>query len=286
MNEIFAIDPSSPKDYRDFVVMLNSFGLKNGKFIAKYPNDWVAMLLKHSECLKEIEGATFKRLLSKNIDALLDIEANYQKSTPWIDNALEVLPGKLKKSSILSPSPAPDGVKSLQDFLYSEDSKPTNSIGDHIPMTVDSYCKVIKPLLNLSTEVHLVDKFFELRDGLDKNLDNFRLLSRFLKEADQSKRCEQFKIYFVRKKGISDADQKTIIASDINEIIDTEKISNVQPDFCLKDKHELKHGRYIFSIKGGLQFDYGFKVLGPNKTNHVHWLSEPELLPIQKQFGL
>ena len=74
--------------------------------------------------------------------------------------------------------------------------------------------------------------------------------------------------------------------NDLEEIIDTQKLVNVQPDFTLNDKNKMKHGRYIFSIKGGLQFDYGFEIFGSKKTNHVHWLSQPELLPIQKIYGL
>jgi hypothetical protein len=286
MNEIFAIDPTSPEDYKDFSAMLKSFGPSNGRFIAKYPNDWLPMLLAHSESLKGLDQTRFKRLLELHNDAILEIDADYRRTKPWITNALEVLTLKINKSLILAPSPPPNGIKSLQDFLWDNESKTTSSVGDHIPMTIESYCKAIKPLLKISTEVHMVDQFFNLRDGLNKNIEKFNLLSTILKEADQSKRCEYFKIHFLRKSGVSDTAQSAQIVRDLEEIIDTQKLVNVQPDFTLNDKNKMIHGRYVFSIKGGIQFDYGFDIFGPKKTNHVHWLSQPELLPLQKMYGL
>ena len=286
MNEIFAIDPTSPEDYKDFSAMLKNFGLSNGRFIAKYPNDWLPMLLAHSESLKGLDQTRFKRLLELHSDAILEIDAEYRRTKPWINNALEMLPIKIRKTLILSPSPPPPGIKSLQDFLWGNESEITNSIGDHIPMTIESYCNTIRPLLKLSTEVHMVDQFFNLRNGLNKDIEKFNFLSILLKEADQSKHCEYFKIHFLRENGISDSTQSAQIVNDLEEIIDTQKLVNVQPDFTLNDKNKMKHGRYIFSIKGGLQFDYGFDIFGPKKTNHVHWLSHPELLPIQKLYGL
>ena len=286
MNEIFAIDPTSPEDYKDFSGMLKSFGLSNGRFIAKYPIDWITMLLAHSESLKGLDQTRFKRLLEVHSDAILEIDAEYRRTKPWINNALDILPIKIKKTLILSPSPPPAGIKSLQDFLWGNESEVNDSIGDHIPMTIESYCNTIRPLLKLSTEVHMVDQFFNLRNGLNKDIDKFNLLSILLKEADQSKHCEYFKIHFLRKTGVSDKVQSDQIVNDLEEIIDTQKLVNVQPDFTLNDKNKMKHGRYIFSIKGGLQFDYGFDISGSKKTNHVHWLSQPELLPIQKLYGL
>jgi hypothetical protein len=266
--------------------MLKSFGLSNGRFIAKYPIDWLPMLLAHSESLKGLDQTRFKRLLEVHSDAILEIDAEYRRTKPWINNALDILPIKIKKTLILSPSPPPPGIKSLQDFLWGNESEVNDSIGDHIPMTIESYCNTIRPLLKLSTEVHMVDQFFNLRNGLNKDIDKFNLLSTLLKEADQSNHCEYFKIHFLRKNGVSDKVQSDQIVNDLEEIIDTQKLVNVQPDFTLNDKNKMKHGRYIFSIKGGLQFDYGFDISGSKKTNHVHWLSQPELLPIQKLYGL
>ena len=286
MNEVFAIDPTSPEDYKDFSGMLKSFGLSNGRFIAKYPIDWITMLLAHSESLKGLDQTRFKRLLEVHSDAILEIDAEYRRTKPWINNALDILPIKIKKTLILSPSPPPAGIKSLQDFLWGNESEVNNSIGGHIPMTIESYSNTIRPLLKLSTEVHMVDQFFNLRNGLNKDIDKFNLLSTLLKEADQSNHCEYFKIHFLRKNGVSDKVQSDQIVNDLEEIIDTQKLVNVQPDFTLNDKNKMKHGRYIFSIKGGLQFDYGFDIFGSKKTNHVHWLSQPELLPIQKLYGL
>jgi hypothetical protein len=45
----------------------------------------------------------------------------------------------------------------------------------------------------------------------------------------------------------------------------------------------VNHGRYFFSLKGGLQFDNGFELNSTNH-NHVHWLSKNELDPLLDKY--
>ena len=76
--------------------------------------------------------------------------------------------------------------------------------------------------------------------------------------------------------------QESEYIEDLNFILSRKK-TNCALNFDIHD--DMTHGRYIFSIKGGMQFDHGFS-LGNKKTNHVHWLSKKELTPIQIIYGL
>lgn len=282
MNEIFAVDPQAPKDLKDIKAMFNQFGFENGRFIANFPEDWIRLFCEHTYQLKDVEKQRVMRLLSLNKDALIDVTLGYRRSRSWVENASIVKDTSKTINRILASDPNPLGIETLNRFLWVDDEE-NKSRGDHISMTAEAYQKAIRPLVQQSTEVHLVDPFFQLRHSKDGHIHKGRqsVLRQFFIEAEGSPRCEIFKIHFKREIYLSKNIQETQIEDDLSELCTQAGLHKLNIQFTLND--EMIHGRYFFSIKGGLQFDHGFEPLR-DKTNHVHWLSKAELDPIHKRY--
>ena len=282
MNEIFAVDPEAPQDLKDIKAMFNQFGFENGRFIANFPDDWIRLFCEHSHHLKDVEKQRFMRLLSLNKDALIDLTVGYRRSKSWVENASIVKDTSKTINRILASDPNPLGLETLNNFLWVADEE-NKSRGAHISMSAEAYQKAIRPLVHHSTEVHLVDPFFQLRHSKDGHIHRGRqsVLLHFFIEAENSKRCEIFKIHFKREPHLSKINQENQIEDDLSEVCTQANLIKLNIQFTLNE--EMTHGRYFFSIKGGLQFDHGFEPLR-DKTNHVHWLSKAELDPIHRRY--
>jgi hypothetical protein len=282
MNELFAVDPQAPQDLKDIKAMFNQFGFEHGRFIANFPEDWIRLFCEHTNHLKDVEKQRFMRLLSLNKDALIDVSLGYRRSRSWVENASIVKDTSRTINRILASDPNPLGIETLNSFLWTDDEE-NKSRGAHISMTVEAYQKAIRPLVHRSTEVHLVDPFFQLRNSKDGHIHKGRqsVLRQFFIEAEASQRCEIFKIHFKREFYLSKNIQEAQIEDDLSELCTQAGLQKLNIQFTLND--EMTHGRYFFSIKGGLQFDHGFEPLR-DKTNHVHWLSKAELDPIHKRY--
>ena len=281
MNEIFAIDPNAPQDLKDISAMLKQFGLEHGRFIAKFPNDWVNMLQVHVHQLQGLDRARLTRLLELHKDALLEVPDDFRRAKSWIENATAAKLRRQSISRILAADMNDQGVETLNHFLWEDDST-DSSRGGHISMSTDAYRRTVAPLFQQSTEIHLVDSFFQLRRANGElHRGRASVLREFLEQADESGRTELFTIHFKREAHLTKVNQEDQIDLDLNDLCEQAKIKKINVHYCVWD--EMSHGRYVFSIKGGLQFDHGFEPLR-EKTNHVHWLSKAELEPIIRKY--
>ena len=285
MNEIYAIDPCAPQDIKDVVAMLNRFGMSNGIFIANYPKDWFVSLCEHVSEIGSLDRSRLSLMISNNMDSLLDVESEYKKVRTWDENVENLKMFSKVIAYVLASSPNSRGFPTLESFLWGlGDNKAGAARGSHIPMTAKSYMEAIRPLLLKSTEVHLADSYFKLRDDYGQiDRRKSELLISMLSAADDSRRCERIFIHFKRLVEYSEDAQEVQCIKDFDFIRSKAKKIECDIQFDLHD--EMTHGRYIFSIKGGLQFDHGF-LINPSKKNHVHWLSKSELLPIQSFYNL
>ena len=283
MNEIFAIDPDAPQDLKYISAMLKQFGLEQGRFIARFPDDWAALLQLRVQQLQGLDRSRLSRLLDLHRDALLDVSDDFRRAKSWLENATAA---KLKRkciSRVLAAESNPLGEETLTHFLW-EDELVNSSRGEHISMSAEAYRRAVAPLFKQSTEVHLVDPFFQLRrDNGELHRGRVSVLCALLEEADASGRTELFNIHFKRDSHPTKKEQEQKIEFDLNAIYDQVNIDNLSITSCIWD--EMPHGRYIFSVKGGLQFDHGFEPLR-DKTNHVHWLSKSELEPIFRRYSV
>jgi hypothetical protein len=278
MNEIFAIDPRAPEDFKDIKFMLEKFGMREGRFIGKYPSDWVEMVMRNSENLSDLDRSRLVRILDLHKSEMIDIEADFIRSQDWLDNAIKQKINSNGFSRVLATEPNSFNSESLKSFLWDAKSIDDASRGAHIPMEVGAYVSAVRPLFILCSEIHLADPYFRIRrDGVNIDRGRSLVLREFLRAADNSRKCESFIIHFSRDQFMKESEQERLIEEDLNHFISDTGIKSVQIGFDLKNN--MPHGRYIFSVKGGLQFDYGFEPR-KGKTNHVHWLSQNELEPL------
>jgi hypothetical protein len=280
MNEIFAIDPLAPKDLKDIKSIVSKFGMEQGRFIANFPDDWVSLLLNHADKVSGLDRSRLIILLSKFKDSLIQVKMGYQRSKSWEDNVYKITSNIYK---ILGDNPNKYGFPTLESYLWGDDIIEDNGRGEHIPMTLGAYKSAVAPLFHISSEIHIADPFFQLRDEFG-NMDKRRIdiLQAFIDVANESSRCESIKIHFKRRINISESIQEAGYLEDLNHVLSR---CNSFISLSFDIHNDMTHGRYIFGVKGGMQFDHGFS-LGSKKTNHVHWLSKKELTPIQLIYGL
>lgn len=293
MNEIYGIDPNLEIDIKDLQILLKTFGLSEGRFIGAFPeNLWWDYLKTNIKKNDGFDASRLEILRQKSLDGILPINHHYkiEKNTPrdWLEKAALIKVKEKAFTEIFSEKNNFYQGPTLDDLMTGESYDPSLSRGEHISSTPESYLQVIKPLLMKSSEVHLVDKFFvPWSDSYPKERNRQLFLELLFKEAKGTNRCESFvfhlseKHFLIDRKFDPSLEQKFIdLIGEIKHRAEADHI-NVQYEFYEK----MKHGRYIFSIKGGLQFDSGFDA-NPRESNHVHWLSKRELDPIYEAYGI
>ena len=276
MNEIYGVDPDAPKDLQELRSMFERFGPASGRFIGRYPDDWLSLLESRFTNLSGLDRSRMSLLLQRHRDTLLGVEGQYFRSRSWSENARLVR--QFKK--VLGSSPNPHGLPTLDDFLW-DDSEVDSSRGTFIPMTVSAYCTACAPLFEISSEVHITDRFLRLRHD-SGHLDRRRLdlIRSMAHQAERSGRCSTLFLHFELPNFSPEAAYDDQLKRDLGSI---QADTRVQIYFDIHSR--LQHGRYVFSVKGGLQFDHGLQ-LDATGSNHIHWLSVGELRPIQRVFGL
>jgi len=273
MNELYGIDPEIPSSLRDINYLNELFGLHRGRFIGSFPFDWENIILKNLSNLSDIERAKVVNKLKKLMDATLPIDADYRRTKKWVDNAFDLQTQKRCLSKIYSAPENPYKYPSLVDVLQGDEDLP-DGIGDFIPMNVKSYRAAVRPLFLKSTEVHFIDKYFNLRKGANRDPFRWKVLQGLFEEAKISNRCNSFCFHLHIEKFPNEPSQNLFL-EDAREVANEIGFKDLNISYTVDS---TQHGRYIFSLKGGLKFDQGFETSGdPSKTNDIQWLS-PKLL--------
>ena len=279
MNECFAIDPGAPQDKKDLTTLAHTFGPSNGRFIAEYPSDWIAFVQSGLDSFSGLDRSRAHLMLTKLRDSLVPVDAPFSRGRSWEANAAGLVKQRYRITEILGKDPNAVGLLTLSQYLWeTAESLAGTSAGDHIPMTAECYRDAFWPLFVFSTEVHLADRFFVLRNRIGQT-DRTRvpILRTLLQTAEFFNRTRLIHIHFERDFDYSESEQEQQIEDDLNNILNETRVANLEVVYSLREK--LKHGRYLFSIKGGLHFDHGFQLLR-DQLNHVHWLKPEELKPL------
>lgn len=284
MNELYALDPCVPNNYRDLKVLLDQFGPYTGRFLSKYPDYFLEEVPAALANLPPIERSKMLELWNKRKHVFLpNRELFYNMAKDWASNVADVQARKRAFADVISQRDNGHGWRVLEDVLYEEPGLPPGQ-GAHIKMMDKEYEKCVKPLMDISAEVTLLDPYFRLRDN-NGFMDRRRWpVMTALVRATIGSRCESFRFRLSSRQAEVSQDAEEEFRQDVAAIQQEEKAEKIKVDVKFLKDDEIGHGRYIFSICGGLQFDQGFEVQ-KGKTNHVHWLSQPELDPILKRFS-
>lgn len=283
MNECYALDPRVSVNSRELNAFLQRFGLREGRFLSDYPAEgWRSQLEQHIQHLPDVERQRIRVLVDeRHIHSLIPLRgAQYRAAMDWERNAhaIHARPGVWRE--VFGREGNPFGWRSVGDVLDETGNDLPDGRGDHIPMKAEAYAKCIEPLFIVSEEVTLVDPYFYLAD---KDFGRTKVLDALLELANQT---PVKKIRLICEQEHISTKMRCSTTTDFQRAVDRFFSAGSRPmvSVHLRDKAEIGHGRYIFSCHGGLQFDHGFEE-HRQKRNHVHWLSERELIPIQKHFA-
>jgi len=283
MNDIYAIDPNAPSDLKDLKLLSELFGFSHGRFVAEYPSDWVYFLQNHIKAMGSLDQSRASILLNKFLKNTLPIEGQYLRSKDWLTNALEFQNKEHKFKNIIT-SENVKNIPSLSSFLYEEEIP--DSRGEHIKPNLNIYRFTISPLFLVSTEIHIQDMYFILEENEKKLHRQWDVLRMLLELAKLSKRCKTL-VFHLNQEKFPTTNLEQRLEDSLEQVIDESTNNEISVSYSLEDK-KVTHGRYIFSIKGGLQFDHGFDtdLRTQDKRNHVHWLSQNELSPLLDRYGI
>lgn len=283
MNDIYAIDPKAPSDLKDLKLLSELFGFAHGRFIAEYPLDWVNFLQNHLKEMKALDQSRVSILLNKLLKNTLPIDGSYLRSKDWLSNALSLQIKEHKFKNIVT-SDSVNNLVSLTKILYEEELP--DARGEHIKPDLRSYRNAINPLFLVSTEIHIQDMYFILEEDGRKVFRQLEVLRMLISQAITSKRCKKL-IFHLNQEKYPASFQQNHLCESFMEVLDEFKSEDLQVKYTLENK-KITHGRYIFSIKGGLQFDHGFDtdLKTQEKRNHVHWLSQNELKPLLNRYKI
>ena len=209
----------------------------------------------------------------------LACDGRFQRTKSWAENAREVkssAPNTFK--AVVGTSTNPFGLPSLQDVLFEDGHAWPPGIGGHVPGTARSYARCAEPLFECSPEVILIDAYFSLRgpDGRGHPRQR-RVLQAFLELANASPVCQSIRLVLKRSAiGLLESNEAQL-EQDLEQMAQSLGGDKISITYQIGD--DVGHGRYLLSVLGGLHFDQGFDEF-EHKTNHVKWLSEPELKPL------
>lgn len=285
MNELYALDPAAPADWRELKLLLDQFGLETGRFVARYPQDWTEQLKQVLGGAGPVERARVEALLRRRRSCVLPpaVPARYEPARNWPQNAAVAAEADRAFTQVIGQRgngyrwPTPDEV------LYDEDQALPPGRGAHLPMQSGAYAACVRPLLLVSPEVTLVDPYFTTRDRNGQRCRrHWPVLTALLRAAQATRTCQTLRLLLSRGHVHETVGDDGRLEQDLDAALDEAAASRVGVTYELRD--ELGHGRYLLGLQGGLQFDRGFEVLRAGETNHVHWLSAPELGPLQQRF--
>lgn len=283
MNDLYAIDPASPEDLKDLKLLAELFGFAHGRFVAEYPSDWIYLLQNRLKEMGPLDQSRATILLNKFLKNTLPIEGGYLRSRDWLSNALE-LQNKEHKFKNIVTSKNNRNLPSLSKILYEEELP--DARGGHIKPDLQSYRDTVNPLFLVSTEIHIQDMFFILEEHGKKIFSQWGVLRMLVELAESSKRCKTL-IFHLNEEKFPTTQLEHRLEKSFMQVLDEIGTNDLEITYSLENK-KITHGRYIFSIKGGLQFDHGFDtdLRTQDKRNHVHWLSNNELQPLFDRYGI
>lgn len=247
MNDEYAIEPTAFSNVGELRYVLSKFGFGEGRFLARYPSNWVKRLYDVIALLPDIERKRMTSILEKvkQDGSLRGPGWTYDGCKSWVDNA--ALIGHAI-AGVAVEKPNHHGFPLLQDIL--EDSKffrPSRS--ERIEACAGAYARVAEPLLSASHQAVLVDPYFDPdRRGYIRTLREFARVG--------GDKCKEFIAVCNHEKVRSIAQ--------FQSLLDKSVIPCLGPgqQFVLKVVEDFgtarMHGRYLLTDKGGIRFDSGF----------------------------
>lgn len=260
MNEFFAADPVCCSDSSELRFLLNSFGPYTGRYLAVYPESWRQKLSDHLAVLRPKESEKVKTILRRAREKSALVASSslpWNEAISWVENAVRLVDSHPPKfQGVIA---APDGGgNSKAVTLDTLDLPPTAD--EKVDGTAREYVRVSKTLMLISPEIYFVDPYLN-----PARSDVADVLSEMLAVLAKGK-CRRVACF---AKTSNVVDPKIHTWKEVQAALDDILAKVSWPtdrafEYMLVDdeRSEAKmHGRYLFSLKGGVRFDQGFQRL-------------------------
>ena len=284
MNESIAVDPGlklSPNELRN---LFSKFGIENSRYIGDITNDWLRTVQSTFTELSELERARCVELLRRNKDCIRQLGIG-SRDRKWVDNALTAR-NKKQVDEVISGQEF-ENVIHYENFIFDDDKFPPQRQTHVIPAKIEDYLKVFIPLIEMSRELILADRYFNLNwyrsNSKRPNRENKKIefLVRLIERMENDSVERRLVILFERNKTLAYDEQAEDILVELKNIE-----REIDPNFVTIDHYiveKLKHWRYFFSIKGGVKLDQGVH-LKNGSTSEITYLNAKNIEHVFKDY--
>lgn len=265
------VSPSFPIEWRDVDDFLGEFGPFNGRYVPRYPNDWIEKLRHH---LSDIDSkhlppreraALFERLRRELMLCTTPVNWSWDPMKSWgqnIQDVLSAVPDPTVVGDALDPSPYKNWAHVSGDIKRSR-KRTWNFHG-----LVSEYVNRCTPLLVNSPAAYLIDPYLDPFSDAFENL----LLSFF--ELIKGSRCYRLELITRQSAcgGRDHSDAKTWmseveIKDSLNRIYrqripkDRALAIHLVQEAKLRQEGLTMHDRFFMTIHGAINFGQGFLVI-------------------------
>lgn len=246
MNRFYSVSPKIFTNATEVGVVLNSFGFDKGRFLAALPKSFLRELFDTAAGFSELEGKRVRALVEKNKHALLKLGLPYDGNKSWLENSLQLIEQNSLDGVLCNEDVGSEKVFTLDDVA---DGELPISDGARDYATAENIIKYMSVILKTSLEVFFVDPYFSL--GKAKYIKFLQALLQHPESKDTNY------VFFCKQEHFA-----------TRESFDSLAQRHLQPHmvqgccvtvYPLADEAEM-HGRYVFNIHGGVDYDKGFQV--------------------------
>ena len=281
----FAVDPECLTEWASFQIFMQEFGIEKGRILSMFPKKWPKMV---RECCKDLSFQQTKKMGQyfawAKQHAFVKSGRPYDGDKEWSDNAISQH-SDVPFHAVITNATSSD-ISSVFSFADADRFNeywqvPTDK--SILRDDIEIY-KTILPLLNISSQVKLIDNYFiEQNDAeIFKNSLKNILTAAMPQEEDSPLDPPSFEYHKLIKEY-----KKDTIFND-KKLIDNffeKKIASIVPTgmnfkLCLwvkKENSSGMHARMVLTNRGGIEFDWGLApATGEHKgeKTHVKLLSE------------
>lgn len=287
VNEIYAIDPQSPKTIDQLAIIALMFGFTEGRFIADFPIGWENKLISHFEKINSNFNNGPERLklinfLEKLKEATIEPKKiNYRLSKGWLENALDNINYHQFQAIICSNIENSSKCISIEDALYHD--KLIDSRSCVVESNQHRYLDLLYPLLFKSTELYFQDVNLKFFYGIDTRNSVKKFIDLLFYKIKETKRCNKI-TFILGEENYPDLKTRKKLDEELSNMVIDHGLSYLTFHTKYSNKKE-SHERYAFSIKGGIRFGYGFDTPSRAK-NTLSWMSKSELTNLLKQHNI
>lgn len=274
MNELYSIAPNACDSAREFEYVLRDFGPHAGRYLIGLPrrDSWCKSVLDAHAGLRDVAHQRLSRVLVKAREsgAVIDF-GTHSWSAPqsWVDNALRAW-GCLRNHRKIYVAESDyeaivDGNERAQKYvenISNLDAAAANWID--APCDANVYWGLMEVLFSISTELHLVDPYFDPLKADRKPI--FEKILRGLRDRPHIRRL----VFWSRHAEVAKRYGHNGGKIDRDEILSFVRYcmkgarggSKVLLKFVEDETSNDKfHSRFLVTNKGGVVFDQGFQVL-------------------------